>query len=454
MRKNTSNKNNVSRKPPRARFIAKLMQYMAQEYGVFAATTQRKQHPHRKKATGINKKFADQIAQFKEYQTNPTKRKFDKLFNDNLGIVNFTINRWFSHQALSPKRDDMVQEGSIGLMSAIRMFNPDLGVKFSPYAILWVRQAIVKYILTDKNVKLPIPLMNAIKKCKDDPEGFELDQADPEKAKTKGFKEMMTRYKVQRFDMSLDEELPGRFENNGTAQTYKDLLVTNIDNSYSGSVCDGTGAPFLTGGASGVSYIGDAGAFTTYEFDSDSAKEYADYVNVLTKLSKKDIVVVALRYGFSEDDAVVFADMLQAMERDHETANDFSGLRQFAPLEKRTGKGGSKPNKRKYITRKEEAAADFRTISGIVKDLGFTKVNHATARNIVNSRLYDIAECMNAKRNASEPEETKKLTEDQIKSIILTSPAFHERFAEVLKGSYTYLLNMKKEKESTTHHEI
>ena len=114
MRKNTSNKNSLSGsvggKPPRARFVAKLMRYMAEEYGVFAQTTQRKQHPHRKKTPGINKKFADQIAQFKEYQTNPTKKKFDKLFNDNLGIVNFTINRWFSHQALSPKRDDMVQE--------------------------------------------------------------------------------------------------------------------------------------------------------------------------------------------------------------------------------------------------------------------------------------------------------------------------------------------------------
>lgn len=431
--------------------FGRLLKLFAEEYEVHVPGRKHTQNPARKRKVTVNKKFADQITQFKDYQANPTKQKFDKLFNDNLGIVNFTINRWFSHQALSPKRDDMVQEGSIGLMSAIRMFNPDLGVKFSPYAILWVRQAIVKYVLTDKTVKLPIPLMNAIKRFKDDPTGFEQDQTDPEKAKTKGFKDMMTRYSVQRFDMSLDEEVPDRFENSGNAQTYKDLLVTNIDNSYSGSVCDGTGAPFLS---NVLAYAGDASSFTNYEFDSDSAKEYVEYLDVLTKLSKKDIVVVALRYGFSEDDAVVFADMLQAMERNHESATgEFSGLRQFSPLEKRSKSNGTKQNKRKYITRKEETAADFRTISGIVKDLGFTKVNHATARNIVNSRLFDIAECMNAKRNTSDPGEAVRLTEEQIKSIILTSPAFHERFAEVLKGSYTYLLSMKKEKE-TLNHEI
>lgn len=401
----------------------------------------------------INKKFANQIRQFKEYQTAPTKAKFDKLFNDNLGLVTFVVNRWFNHAVFASKRDDMIQEGSIGLMSAIRKFNPDLDKKFSPYAILWVKQAIVKYILTDKTVKLPVPLMSAIKKYNENPEAFELDQTDPEKANTKGFNEMLQRYKVQRFDMSLDEELPSRFDNS-QAVTYKDLLVTNIDNSYSGSVCDGTGAPFseATNLAQGV----DPGSFTNYEFDNENAGEFAGYVDALARLSRKDAVVVALRYGFSEGEAVVFADMLQAMEEvaaaERLEQLTFAGLRHFPPVEKRSerkaalqdGPGG-KVRKRKYITRKEENAVDFRTISSIVKEMGFARVNHATARNIVNSRLYDLAVVLNERRSTAEPCEAKKLSEDQIKSIILTSPEFHTRFAEVLKGSYAYLLKKKRE---------
>jgi len=402
----------------------------------------------RSKQNTTNKKFEAQIALFKDYQTNPSKLKFDKLFNDNIGIVTFTINRWFSHPALASKRDDMTQEGSIGLMSAIRKFNPDLDRKFSPYAILWVRQAIIKYILTDKSVKLPLPLMSAIKKYNEDPDQFELDQLDPEKAKAKGFKNMMQRYKLQRFDISLDEEFGnGNGSSDDKALCYKDMLVTNIDNTYSGSVYDGSGTPFLTGG--------EINSFTSYEFDGENSQEYLEYVDALAKLCRKDIVVVALRYGFSEDEAVVFADMLQAMENksaeDKELAESkniavFNGLRHFSPVEKRSGAPKDKTTKRKYITRKDEGAADFRKISGIVKELGFSRVNHATARNIVNSRLYDIAAFMNHKRaTVTEPREVKKLTEEQIKSIILTSPAFHARFAEVLKGSYAYLLRKKEE---------
>jgi hypothetical protein len=342
----------------------------------------------------------------------------------------------------------MVQEGSIGLMSAIRKFNPDLDKKFSPYAILWVRQAIVKYVLTDKSVKLPMPLMSAIKKYNQNPEQFEIDQLDPEKAKAKGFKNMMQRYQVQRFDVSLDEEFVNGSGKDDCVTSYKDLLVTNIDNSYSGSVCDGSGSPFLQ--------IGNASSFTNYDFGGENPDDYAEYVDALTHLSRKDIVVVALRYGFSEEEAVIFADLLQAMEQkaqqdDEEATQTFSGLRQFQPVEKRSVKTVKKKgDKRKYITRKDEGAADFRTISGIVKELGFSKVNHATARNIVNSRLFDIAEFMNNQRaTVTEPSEVKKLSEEQIKTIILTSPAFHARFAEVLKGSYAYLLKSnKKENEN------
>lgn len=442
-------KNNRKTRPWSNRYFAAIMAEINNVAGV-PVYRKNQNYARRRKQSTVNKKFEAQMALFKDYKANPTKQKFDKLFNDNLGIVTFTINRWFGHAVFQSKRDDMVQEGSIGLMSAIRKFNPDLDKKFSPYAILWVRQAIVKYVLTDKSVKLPMPLMSAIKKYNQNPEQFEIDQLDPEKAKAKGFKNMMQRYQVQRFDVSLDEEFMNGSGQDDCVTSYKDLLVTNIDNSYSGSVCDGSGSPFLQ--------VGNVSSFTNYEFGGENPDDYAEYVDALAHLSRKDIVVVALRYGFSEEEAVIFADLLQAMEQkaqqdDEEaaTTQTFSGLRQFQPVEKRSVKTiKKKGDKRKYITRKDEGAADFRTISGIVKELGFSKVNHATARNIVNSRLFDIAEFMNNHRaTVTEPSEVKKLSEEQIKTIILTSPAFHARFAEVLKGSYAYLLKSnKKENEN------
>ena len=45
------------------------------------------------------------------------------------------------------KREDLLQEGIIGLLSAIDGFKPELGFKFSTYATWWVRQAINNYLL-------------------------------------------------------------------------------------------------------------------------------------------------------------------------------------------------------------------------------------------------------------------------------------------------------------------
>ena len=42
---------------------------------------------------------------------------------------------------------DLVQEGNIGLIRAIKKFDPDRGIKFSYYATFWIRAYILKYIM-------------------------------------------------------------------------------------------------------------------------------------------------------------------------------------------------------------------------------------------------------------------------------------------------------------------
>lgn len=42
---------------------------------------------------------------------------------------------------------DLIQEGNLGLLQAIRKFDPYMGTKFSSYAAWWIRAYILKYIL-------------------------------------------------------------------------------------------------------------------------------------------------------------------------------------------------------------------------------------------------------------------------------------------------------------------
>ena len=47
---------------------------------------------------------------------------------------------------------DLIQEGNVGLMKAIRKFNPEMGVRLVSFAVHWVKAEIHEYVL--KNWKI------------------------------------------------------------------------------------------------------------------------------------------------------------------------------------------------------------------------------------------------------------------------------------------------------------
>lgn len=52
---------------------------------------------------------------------------------------------------------DLIQEGNIGLMTAVERFNPDMEFKFSTYAFWWIRQAITRAIDdTGYTIRVPV----------------------------------------------------------------------------------------------------------------------------------------------------------------------------------------------------------------------------------------------------------------------------------------------------------
>lgn len=93
---------------------------------------------------------------------NPIKRKFasDQLVTSNLRLVT-SIAKKFNNRGI--EFEDLIQEGTLGLLKAIEKFDYKLGHKFSTYATWWIRQAITRAISDQaKTIRIPAHMVETI----------------------------------------------------------------------------------------------------------------------------------------------------------------------------------------------------------------------------------------------------------------------------------------------------
>lgn len=86
----------------------------------------------------------------------------DQIVIANLRLV-INIAKKYKNRGLC--LEELICEGNIGLISAIDHFDVSKGYKFSTYATWWIKQAIIKALLsTTRNIKLPIYIYNDLKR--------------------------------------------------------------------------------------------------------------------------------------------------------------------------------------------------------------------------------------------------------------------------------------------------
>jgi RNA polymerase primary sigma factor len=92
------------------------------------------------------------------------EKAFDHMIRANVLLV-VKIAQEFSNYGLPLL--DLISEGNIGLMKAAKRFDPQIGAKFSTYAVWWIKQSIKRALACQsKTIRLPVHMVDKVAKMR------------------------------------------------------------------------------------------------------------------------------------------------------------------------------------------------------------------------------------------------------------------------------------------------
>lgn len=102
-----------------------------------------------------SQKLTEKVVRYKNMPDGYKKEfLFEEILNENKSFLYKIVSRYYNSGV---EQDDLMQQASLGLFTAIKRFEPVRNVAFSTYAMWWIRQHIVRYI-HDHNSAIRIPV--------------------------------------------------------------------------------------------------------------------------------------------------------------------------------------------------------------------------------------------------------------------------------------------------------
>lgn len=135
-----------------------------------------------------------------------------------LSHLRFVIHIARNYSGYGLPQADLIQEGNIGLMKAVRRFNPEIGVRLVSFAVHWIKAEIHEYVLRNWRIvkiattKAQRKLFFNLRKKKQRLGWFNQDEVDwvakELGVSSRDVREMESRMSAQdvKFDLSPDEE--------------------------------------------------------------------------------------------------------------------------------------------------------------------------------------------------------------------------------------------------------
>ncbi len=145
----------------------------------------------------------------------------NEIVMDNIGLIGKYASIYKHVAPAVIEYEDLMQEGVLGLIKAVDMYDIESGHKFSTYAVWWIRQNIGRYVDNNaRTIRMPVYMVDRLRAYKKG--NVDVDKLTPKQRTTLEIAQSTSMASLDKLNLHAE----------GGATTMYDVLVTPLQESH------------------------------------------------------------------------------------------------------------------------------------------------------------------------------------------------------------------------------